>query len=338
MKENKISRFFSQWFWISILLVLIGCGITLAQSNIELDNKAKSTHADPFIVYIMSLSAEVFKVGGAALFISNIFTFRIDAEDFIDYIKEQLRSIVLSKDFIANLDIKERKDMLKLILRPSTMQAGLYSNINEYFNKYIDESMELFDVAFRSNLYLIINATYDATVGKIVLIENVSHRIYKVSDKYEPLQLGFEDDDSMLLNTKVSSNDGFSRELGQFANCNKEEIKDVTLANLAKQTIPSDFEKYDHIKVEQKFHEFGNSDWYLFSYRAMRPCDDLEINIECHDNIKVKKCITYGKEENFDIQPKEISTEGCSSVRITYNGWLSPGFGVSVLLLREGSS
>lgn len=330
--QGRISKFFSRWFWISILLILVGCILTLIQLNIELDNKVNNIDTSPTIIFGIGLLSELCKVGGVALFVSNIFTFRIDAEDFINYIKNQLRSIVLSKDFIRNLNIAERKDMLRLILRPSADQSNIYSNIDEYFNKYIDESMALFDVIFRSGLVIDIDAKYYQDIDKIALETNIEYRIYKVSEEYEKLPMGFEDPDSKLIETIISASNGDSKKLD--SGKDSEHNRDITLATLLEQPIPEQFQKYDHLKVNREIREYGNSEWCLFSYRAMRPCDSLTIKINCDEKIQIMKCITYGKEENFDIKPKPPLNK-CSDIRISYNGWLSPGFGVSVLLIRE---
>lgn len=160
-KEETITslrKFFSKWFYISIILLLAG----LIASDVPSD---PINH--PFLSYLLHLCASLLKDTGVAIFVANIFTFVIGTEEFFSYIREKLVRIIVSKDFVTTLGADERKELLKMVLKPTNELSVIYSRISDYFNRYIDNSMQLFHGAYRSNLVISATAKYDATKKQI---------------------------------------------------------------------------------------------------------------------------------------------------------------------------
>ncbi len=83
----ELKRFFTKWFYISIIFLLIG----LALSGINIKDAQT-------ITYLINLGANLFQSVGLAILVANIFSFTIGTEEFLKYIRERLMKIVVSKD------------------------------------------------------------------------------------------------------------------------------------------------------------------------------------------------------------------------------------------------
>ena len=109
---------------------------------------------------------------------------------------------------MPSLSIKDKEQALNLILRPEASQIEQYANINEFFKKKIRESMTMFDANFKTNLTINVEAHKD-TDKKIVYCKTTfTYTVYKLNDKFAPLETIFEKEDSLSETIKIISPDG----------------------------------------------------------------------------------------------------------------------------------
>ncbi|MFC1591460.1 hypothetical protein ACFL43_02940 [Thermodesulfobacteriota bacterium] len=318
--SKQVVRFFSIWFFLGVIILLFGVILDLTTP----DNSTK---------YIYSILVDFCKTLGIALLISNIFNFVLGTQKFINFIRDKLINIIISKDFIHRLSTVERRDMLKIILKPPKELSSIYSGINEYFNRYIEASLSLFKLQYRSGYLITAEASYDQELQKVKVESDYNHRIYKVMGKYEKLPMAFEEDDSELLFTKLSAPTGEEEIITKTIKTKKDALSDdeplkndPSIKDVLYIEIPEAYKAYDRLDVSRRIIEYGEDHWQLFSYRATQPCDKLFIIIRCHDGLKIKKVVTYGPDAKFIVE-----NMGCK-VTISCNSWLEPGFGVSVLI------
>lgn len=317
---KMIRSFFSLWFLSSIILVLLA--LCLYYSKATLEGKLISQE--------WLIASEFLKCIGIALFVASIFTLTIETEQFTNYIRDKLQQIVISKNFIKTLNPEQKKEILNTILKPSNKQVQLYSNINEYFQQYIDQSLTLFNTIFKTGVVFNIVAYVDREKDLVVCEQELSYRVYKASDKFESLKMGFEHTESKLLMTRITAPDGKSKDLDK-GQSTTDIIKRETLKKCYFQEIPDDFNSYDHLTVYRKMKEYGNNHWQIYSYTNLSPCDGVLINLHCKDNLVIKEYNCYGHNKDFKADLSDDKT----AIRVAYNEWLSPGFGIYILISRQ---
>ena len=186
-----MSSFFSRYFFLSIILILVGL-IFSGQSS-----------EDKTIDYILALLSQLFQSTGVALFIGSIFTFILSTEQFVAFIRERLINIVISKDFIANLNQQEQKKLLHMVLKPAKELSSIYSGITDYFNQYIDNSMRLFDTIYRGHMKIDGVVSYNNEKECIQIEYDIDYIVYKTNEAFEPLVLGLEDEKSEHIQTII---------------------------------------------------------------------------------------------------------------------------------------
>ena len=318
-------RFFSKYFFISIIILFIAVIMDLEKTNIPNS-----------FSFLYSVMVEVLKSVSIALFLSNVFDFVIGTKSFIEYIKDKLIGIIITKDFMAKLNKDDRKEMLKTILRPSREISKIYSGINQYFTNYVDGSLKLFNSHFRSGYTVFGVASYDNQKNKVRLEINLNYRIYKVMGEFEKIPIGFEDEDSTLVSTTISGQNNIE----EIINCDntmlsRESLKesllknDSTIKRGSEITIPEKFNQFNQLDISRKIVEYGEDHWHLFTFRCSQACDKLSMIISCNDDLIIRKIIPYGNVENFSIDKQD------NKIIVNCNDWLNPGLGLSILIARS---
>lgn len=310
-------RFFSKWFFISLILVLLGLISASAQNH------------HPSHQYLLGLLSSLLQNIGVAIFVANIFSFILGTNEFLDFIRDRLISLVLSKDFITKLSQDEQRRLLGLVLKPSRHISNIYSGINDYFNQYIEESMRLFDTCYRGHIVLDALASVGDD-GRLKVVFDIDYMIYKVGDRFEKLRLGLEDSSFEHIRTIVRAQGGIEKEIPKEAFIEITEINDPTIKKLSEAEIPEEFNKFSQINISRRVVEYGNDHWQVFSYKTIKACDRLTVILRCSDGLVIRNCGTYGVEDKFSIEKEE------RAIKIVYNDWLSPGFGVNILIAKEG--
>lgn len=311
-----IKNFFSQWFYISVILILLG----LVAADIQ------STHISH--QYILNVISRLFESVGIAIFVANIFTFTIGTDEFLHFVRNRLISIVISKDFVAKLNQDEQRSLLHMVLKPAKELADIYSGINDYFNQYVDESMRLFDSSYRGHMILDAVASYNTDKNCIQVEFELDYIIYKVSDNFESMKLGLENEESKHIKTVVRGAGNIEQILTD-EDAKPIESKDPTMTQMSEILIPDKFNHLSQVNVSRRVIEYGEDHWQVFSYKTIKACDQLTIILRCEDGLVVKKCSTYGVQRNYSIEQEN------SRIKVTYNDWLSPGFGVNLMVAKN---
>lgn len=312
----NVKNFFSKWFYISIILILIG----LVLSDIESTHKSHQ--------YLFNLASNLLESIGIAIFVANIFTFVIGTEEFLKFIREKLVGIVVSKDFIAKLNQDEQRGLLHMVLKPAQELSSVYSGISDYFNQYIDDSLCLFDTSYRGHMVLDAVASYNCEKKCIQVEFDLDYVIYKVSDEFDSLKLGLEDERFQHIKTVIKGSGDLKSELTD-DDAKTIEINDPTLAKMCEIKVPDKFNKFSQINISRKIIEYGEDHWQVFSYKTIKACDQLTVVLRCEDGLIIKKCSTYGVQDRFSIEQED------KKVKISYNDWLSPGFGVNIMVAKN---
>ncbi|TCK61943.1 hypothetical protein OF66_0542 [Seleniivibrio woodruffii] len=314
-KENesiKISAFFNSWFYLSVIILLL----TIILSSFS--NRFSHSYS-----YIINILIDLFKNIGLAIFVANIFTFIMGTEQFLNYIRKRLVDIVLSKDFVAKLSKSEQHNLLHLTLKPPKDLSLVYSRINDYFDNYINSSLNLFENSYRGHLHINAVASFDESKKRVRIESEYDFIVYKVNEKFEPINIYFEDEESELIVTKVDSI--------ELKTSDAETPSDVKARGVKRGyslKVPDELNDRQHLNVYRKIVEYGDNHWQLFVFKSIQPYDGMLINLRCEDGLCIKKHLVYGRQNDFIIEPFN------RGVRIKHIDWVVPGFGVSVTVVK----
>ena len=316
----QIKSFFSKWFYISIISILFG--LIFASVGVS----------HPSHKYLFNLTSGLFLNIGLAIFVANIFTFTIGTNEFLNYIRKLLTNIILSKEFITKLnqkEQKEQKELLHMVLKPTTELSKIYSGINDYFNQYIENSMKLFDTCYRGHVVLDATASYNTQKECIQTKLELDYMVYKIGDTFESMRLGFEDESFEHIGTKIRASDRPETEIPAELITEASKIDDPTIKKLYAMEVPEEFNYLSQINVSRKIIEYGNDHWQVFSYKTIKACDRLTVILRCQDDLVKKSCNIYGIQDQCIIEKEE------NYVKVIFNDWLSPGFGVNILVAKK---
>ncbi len=281
------------------------------------------------VIYFIELIAKLLESVGIAIFIANIFTFILGTNEFMTYVRKKLMKIVISKDFITQLNEDEQKKLLHLTLRPTKKLSEIYSGINDYFNSYINKSINLFTKSYRGNLILNIEFSFNEEKNCIQSEIEMDYDIYKVTDSFEPLEFYFEDESFEHKYTKifgknkefiVEGKDGLEK-------IDKTEYSDSSMNDGYNLPIPEEFNQCNQININRKFVEYGNDHWQVFSYKTTKAYHKMVLFVECKDGLIIRNYSTFGVSEDF-----KVVNQNDRKLKITYTDWMSPGFGVNLVV------
>ena len=294
------------------------------------------------LLFIIRIFTNILQNIGIALMIAYFFTYVSSTQSFIDFIKDKLISIIITKDFLSKINNDERLEMMRNILKP--VEDLPYHRINDYFNKHITQSLSLFETHFRSSYQINAIAKIDEEKNKVRVDVELRYRMYKVSGKFEDLNIGFEDETVEEQPVNIYTPDG-KKEIIEVEIENREDLlkkgkksffeNDLSLIkeSFAKKDplITQRLEKYEYLDVENRFTEFGNDHWHLLTFRIMTPCDGLSILISCDSKLTIKKFIPFGDLNSFNVNLRDEN----KIIDIFCNEWVEAGLGVAILIAKK---
>jgi len=213
-----------------------------------------------------------------------------------------------------------------MVLKPSKELSNVYSGINDYFNQYVEDSMLLFANCYRGHMVIDAVASFNKDKNCIQVELDIDYVFYKVSESFEPLRLGLEDESFEHIHTIVRQGANEEKLVNKRA---VENPGEQGMARVFEMEIPEKFNQYNQINISRRIVEYGNDHWQIFSYKNFSACDRLTVGLRCSDGIVVRQCSTYGKQERFAIEKSE------QRVKVMFNDWLSPGFGVNIMVAKD---
>ncbi len=321
--NNNLLQIFSKWIFVGLILMLLSFLLKNAIGNA---NYGK--------IIIDSIIDLVFAVG-TSVFIAAIFTWVLGTQEFMMYIKERLVNIVITKDFIRDLDYKKKSEMLKTLLRPGRALSKTYSRIEDYFNLYSERSIQLFQSNhFRAGLIIDAEAILDD--GKVALIISNYYRTFAVDVAHEDFQIGMDDPESKVISVEIAPPKGGYRKL-EVLEIEKEKSEDILKHDTASKKvylakIPEDLKSVPFLDVKLLMKEVGENHWINFSYRSTKTTDKLDCIVRCRDELIIRSHATYGNSDNFHVTQRSDSV-----IEISCNAWMDPGHGLNLLIAKDCS-
>lgn len=311
--KNLISLF-SSYFWLGMVLTLL---------SIVLDQQ----FPPPDRAFSLSVLIGFIQSVGLAIVVASIFTYVSGTSEFIEKIKQLLQNIVVSRDFLCNIDSESKREALSSLIKPTTEERNIYSNIEDYLNTYVNQTMEVTNKCVRSNYTVSARAYFDSETGKVCVLSNVSYRLYPTKDGYSQINVGFleEEEDSTCTKVVINTPHG-EREVVTSLKFEPIEI-DAGKARLAKISLSKHAKTCSHLDISLEMKEFGADHWQMLSFSALMPTDGFNHHLRCEGDLVVSAFQTFIHGAKFYVDrpsEKEIIT--------SCNEWVNEGTGLSILI------
>lgn len=264
---NLLKKFFLHYFTGGFLFILLA---------IILDLQFQS----PRSIYLSTLINLLSSIGLAVL-VASIFTFASGTSEFIERIKTLLKEIIVTRDFLENIDPDGKKEALKYLIQPSTAEKNKYPNIGDYYGHFIEKTMSIGSRSVRSNYQINSRAYFDSEKGTIAVEGIYSYRLYPNSEGYSEIKVGFEEPlggPSFCSYVTISTPDGerhhHPREELEF----KEFDNGGDISNQATIDLKTVGKNHNHLDIELKVTEYGSDHWSLITFKALQPTDGFKFN------------------------------------------------------------
>lgn len=312
-----LKSFFLNYSWLGLFIISISIFISI---------KFKPTSLE------INILLKILESIGISVLIASIFTFASGTNLFIDKIKEILKDIVVSRNFLNNIDSKGKKEALSLLLKPSSRQTLIYSNIEDYYNTYINQALNISNKNVRSNYNIQVRVYYDDKINKVIAEGYYSYRVYPSQNGYEDVIAAFyaRDTDSCVKSIIINSPTG---ERKVFDN---PEMKDGKFGgDLIKKVIINineldDYKNQNHLDIELRLIEGGSDHWGMFEFQALQPTDGFRCCIRCENGLTIKKYSVFviGSNYHVDLHDEQNITISC-------NQWINEGSGLVSLIGKD---
>jgi len=289
----------------------------------------------PKLAFICDLAHFLCGTTGVALIVASVFSFSIESASFLGYMKRILVKIVVSKDFLRNLTLANKKEALELILKPSEDQIKLYSNVEEYFHEYIEKSMHLFEHNFKSKGVINLFATYSDDDPTLRIEETVSHTVYRTETQFNNLEFGFEDERSNVLGGEITppNKPHIVLNANDFKKSIKREESGFVWTEY-KYDIPDDLHYHPYLAFQLRLIEYGHDHWQIFTLKTIGFFDGLATYLRCDRDLIVKDYMIYDLERNYSIR----LSEDRKMLHINCSQWVEPGRGFSILVAKNSAT
>lgn len=320
-KDNTPSAwmkfFFSNYLWLGIVLVLLA--IVLDEQFQVADLWYKST-----VGLIQSI--------GIAIVVASIFTFASGTSEFVNKINDLLQDIVVSRKFLGNIDSESKREALSSLIKPSSEEKRIYSNIEDYLNTYITQTMDVTNKCVRSNYNVNARAYLDEQSKRVVVVSKITYRLYPTKDGYSDIKVGFLEDESdsqceeIIVNTPHGKRD-VTHEF---------EYKNVEIDGGKARLATVDLSKYEknctHLDIEITMNEPGFDHWKMLSFSALQPTDGFRHYLLCEDGLEIKDFHTFihGARIFVDKKAPNEMTASC-------NEWINEGTGIAMLISSKNA-
>nr|DAE65127.1 MAG TPA: hypothetical protein [Bacteriophage sp.] len=292
-------RFFNKFFVIGFITILISIIIDLSINDCIIK------------MIIVNLSNTI----GIALLIGSIFDFSKNSNDFMDFVSSILKDIIVSKNFLKGLEDKEKKKALEMVLTPSGNQLEQCSDIQMYFQRKIDETMEIFHTNFKTNL--VVNAEIRKLDGIVQTFITLTYRVYKIEDKYFPLITTFEKEDCNVEKSYIISPEGVKEISEKDVTSTDEDISPINVKTYSYE-IPEELYKYPYLTIKKTVIEKGYNHWTNFHWNTLTPTDGITFTLKCYDELHIKEYFIFDSEEFYNVTEADDKT----SIDIISTLWL----------------
>ncbi len=268
---------------------------------------------------------------GIAVVVASIFTFASGTSEFVNKIQSLLQDIVVSRNFLGNIDSESKRDALNALIKPSSEEKRVYSNIEDYLNTYVTQTMDITTKCIRSN-YNVHARAYIDTIddNKVVCVKSdISYRLYPTKDGYSDIKVGFVIEDKLSTCEKIVINTPHGvREVIESQDIKFEDVEvDAGWVRIASIDLSKHAKNCSHLDISIEFFEVGADHWMMLSFCALMPTDGFKHVLHCSDGLQINSFHTFIHGAKFYVDQKS-NTE----MTVSSNEWINEGTGLSILI------
>lgn len=314
--KNILKKFFSQYILLGIIVILLANII----NNYFIDCFWKN-------VIVNSLSTV-----GIALTIGSIFDFSKNTNEFTSFISNILKKIIITKDFLGELTNEEKKNVLELLIVPTDSQIEECSSIETFYKKSIENFVDLYNREFKTNLNIHVTAYVEN--GIVVCRGNISHRRYKINERYHPIETNFEKTDSEMTNSYILLPSGERIDLKENEDIDvkgESELKHEKLGKKYLTNIPEQINNFPYITLYKEIKEVGYDHWTVLNWSSLTPCDGISFELQCMDGLIVKEYKVFDNPKLYEITTNSKKDK----INILSSGWLNEYTGFTILISKN---
>ncbi|AFV98181.1 MULTISPECIES: hypothetical protein [unclassified Sulfuricurvum] len=309
---TMFKAFFINYFWLGLLLVLLSL---LINQNIK-----------PTMVYLV-LTVKTFETVGISLLIASLFSYTFESISFQDKMQNIVEKIVIKKSFLSNLSNDKKKEALRNLLKPSEEEMEKYSNIEDYYNYYIDETLNVSKKNVRSNYSINLKAKFDSVNKKVYTDGIYSYRLYPSENGFTNISVGFLKEDTVSkVDIIINLPDGQRKKIID----SELEYKTNDLARYAEVKVDQEFQEYKHLDVELRVIEYGFNHWMNVFFKAEQATDGFKFTLYCDDDISIKTHNVFDVGHNYHVDLNGEKNE----VHISCHQWINEGSGILVIVSK----
>lgn len=312
IEKKSIFRFFSNYFWIAIVVLLL---TLLVQSYFQSTN---------FIFIAVLLFFSTFAI---SIIVATVFSYTLGTKEFIDFIEKKLEDIVISRKFLSNIDIARKEEALYSILQPSVIkEKGLYSNLNKYYEHFIADVINVSKKNIRTMYRLDVTISYDEN-NILYSLGNVCYRLYPSEKGYLSIPIGINDSQNSGCK-KIVVNP--PNEKAKEIDIDKLEFKNhLDGAKIAAVDLKEYNNKYAYLDIEIDFIEYGHDHWIAFQFVVLQPTDGFNFKLRCEKDITIKEKMYFDMNNDYNT-----SEETNSFISLSNYKWMQERSGLVVVASR----
>lgn len=218
-----------------------------------------------------------------------------------------------------------KKEVLKNILKPTDEEIKKYSNIEDYYNYYANETLSVSSKNVRSNYNINIKANLDKDNKKLFVEGTYSYRLYPSNNGFNPIIIGFLKEDNLSQCEVIVNMPNGKRNKFEFEQI-KELFKEREDAKVAQIEIDENCQEFDHLDIELRIKEYGSDHWMLVFFKAEQPTDGFNFTLNVSSPISIKQFNVFDVGHNYHIDKTDKNLHiGCYQ-------WINEGAGLSAVI------
>lgn len=321
-QNSLFNLFFTKYTYIGFIFILCSAIISLLNGYVT----------NELLKWPIEIASDLFSTIGIALFIGAIFDMAKNSSAFVEMISKILSNIVISKTFLKTLSNEDKRQSLEIILKPSGNQLQQYSNIENYFQKKVDETTAMFDTNFKTNLNIKVDVYRNNDKNCIESKSVLSYRIYKINNKFRPIETWLEMPDSEITATKIYYGD-------KIRSINKDDMKPINKEDSLSNTpyvktyieIPDEMHTAPYLTIQYEIIERGQDHWTNYHWSSLTPYDGINFTLSCKDNLMIKEHFLFDNANNYNVDISEHKDE----ISILSTIWLNQHSGFTITVANK---
>ena len=263
---------------------------------------------------------------GVAIMVASIFSYISGTSDFLEKITELLKSIVIDRNFLSNIDTDSKRTALESLIKPSEAEKQLYSAIDRYYDVFINHTLDITSKCVRSD-YMLEARAYRDEEETVCVEQRISYRLHPTVKGYKDVTMRLDDKTLGSEYKWVRISDPKGNILLEKLPEPKEIEFGGNLSAICTLPLKELGKNSDHLKVQWCIVEKGHDHWIHLCFQALVPTDGFTYHVKCEDDLHVCAINHFIHGASFKIY-KATSKE----LELSCQEWFNEGTGLALVI------